>query len=62
MPKANTPSRAELASLATKLKDAPTVYNAAQAAMWQEIGAADGWAATGEADKSAFRARFDAAR
>jgi hypothetical protein len=58
--KNRTPSPADLASLAMKLKDAPSVSNTAQAAMWKDIGAATGWAAMNETDKAAFRARFDA--
>lgn len=62
MSKGNVPSHAELASLAAKLKDAPTISNAAQAAMWKEIGAATGWAVMEEAEKAAFRIRFVSAR
>ncbi len=56
------PTREQLVALAKKLVDAPAVGNNEQAAMWVEIGKADGWAALTHEQKAAFRVRFEAAK
>lgn len=56
--KQTAPTRDELAALSRKLQDAPAVTNSAQAALWQAIGAADGWAAMSADDKAAFLSKF----
>jgi hypothetical protein len=61
-PQRSIPNHGELVALVRKLEDAPAVSNAAQAALWQDIGAADGWSTMSADDKAAFRIRFAAAR
>lgn len=53
------PTREQLAALAKKLNDAPTIGNDKQADLWNSIGRADGWAAMSQASKDDYRARHD---
>lgn len=53
------PTREQLAALAKKLNDAPTIGNDAQAGMWESIGRADGWAALSPDKRAEYRARHD---
>lgn len=53
------PTREQLAALAGKLKDAPTIGNDAQAALWESIGRADGWASMSPSEKDSYRVRHD---
>jgi hypothetical protein len=57
--KKSPPTREQLAALATKLNDAPTVGNDAQASLWESIGRANGWAAMSKPEKDAYRVRHD---
>jgi hypothetical protein len=53
------PSREQLAAVAAKLKDAPSVGDDAQAALWASVGRADGWASMSQAEKDDYRAQHD---
>jgi hypothetical protein len=57
--KKSPPSREQLAALAAKLKDAPAIGNAAQAALWESIGRADGWAPMSQSERADYRVRHD---
>ncbi|PNE59920.1 hypothetical protein A8H39_01875 [Paraburkholderia fungorum] len=51
------PTREQLATLGAKLRDAPTIGNDAQAALWSSIGRADGWASMSQSAKDDYRTR-----
>lgn len=57
--KNSPPTREQLAALAAKLHDAPAVGNNEQAALWESIGRATGWASMSKAEKDDYRARHD---
>ncbi|MCA7889057.1 hypothetical protein LGM58_38410 [Burkholderia contaminans] len=58
-PKKSQPTREQLAALAAKLNDAPAVSNDAQAALWESIGRACGWASMSKLEKEEYRVRHD---
>lgn len=63
LPPCNTsPTREQLAALASRVKEAPAIGNDAQAALWASVGRADGWAAMSLAAKADYRARHDQLR
>ncbi|CAJ4329648.1 Uncharacterised protein [Burkholderia pseudomallei] len=60
--KKSQPTREQLTALAAKLNDAPVVGNSAQAALWQSIGRADGWASMSKLEKDSYLLRHDQLR
>lgn len=58
-PGKNRPAREALQARATILKDAPAMSNAAQYALWEVIGGADGWASMSRQEKARYRARHE---
>jgi len=57
--KKTPPTREQLAALQAKLKDAPAIGNDQQAALWESIGRAEGWASMSQQLKDDYRVRHD---
>lgn len=53
------PTREQLQALAAKLNAAPAIGNDQQAALWESIGRADGWAVLSQSLKGEYRVRHD---
>ncbi len=54
-----SPTREQLAALATKLKGAPAVSNDAQQKLGESIGRADGWASMSQQQRDDYRTQHD---
>ena len=57
--KKTPPSREQLAALANKLKDAPTIANDEQMSLWASIGRADGWASMTPSEREDYRVKHN---